>query len=448
MLSIEAASTSTMSRLAVTDHARASLVCLLPWLLLLCQHGLAQDSLESLTQQLERYQQATLAQAGNYESGSAELYRALASVQERMGDDEGAIAAYSEALQALRISEGLASEAQLELLAAFNAVLYRQQQWQRLDTHYHLAQTMTSQLYGADDPRAVAAATRLASWKISAWQAGVYRPSGDRSVQDAADIYRSLLDRQQISDSMSPQQQATWLSAQGLAHFYAARHVANIPVSEFEHGAPITHSLQQCVPLVMSADGAQPSASACHANQNLDPEYYASQQREKNKTVRRHLSNMRQSFAAAIDTLAADPGASLEQRVQAVLHLGDANLLAEDYQRARRQYARAWEMLSADPEDQALRQRLLGQPTRALQGILDTLPFDKPLAGSAPLGRVAFEVTETGDIENIRVAGPPEALSQNNLAEIAIKLDQSVYRPKISGGRPKRGTITVNASDL
>ena len=402
----------------------------------------------NLEQQQQRYQLAVQALDGSYDQGSAELYRALADIQRQQGDYDAAITSYSEALQALRINQGLASEAQLELLAAFNDVLYRKEQWQRLDTHYHLAHRITNQLYGADDPRTMAAATKLASWKIRAWQAGVYRPRGDRSVQDAADIYRNLLTHLEESGQFDQQQRATLLSAQGLAYFYAARHVANIPVNEFQYSAPAHHSLQQCVPLVMSVDGAQPSASACHANQNLDPEYYASQQREKNNTVRRHLANMRQSFSAAIDALDADPDASLEQRVQAILHLGDANLLAEDYRRARRQYAQAWTMLSSDPQDQALRQRLLDQPVRALQGILDTLPFDAQLSGDAPLGTVSFEVTAIGAIENIRINGPPEALSQDNLGNIAIKLDQSVYRPRIKDGQPIRSVLTLPASAL
>ncbi|GAB5498365.1 MAG: hypothetical protein PsegKO_06760 [Pseudohongiellaceae bacterium] len=435
-----------------------SLACLATGLVLLCAPVAAQDNTEfpqpqvsqhlNLQQQQQRYQRAVQALDGSHDEGSAELYRALANIQQQQGDYDAAITSYSEALQALRINQGLASEPQLELLAAFNDVLYRKQQWQRLDTHYHLAHQITTQLYGSDDPRSIAAATQLASWKIRAWQAGVYRPRGDRSVQDAAAIYRGLLTSLEDSDRLNHQQRATLLSAQGLAYFYAARHVANIPVSEFQYSAPVHNSLQQCVPLVMSVDGAQPSASACHANQNLDPEYYAAQQREKNNTVRRHLADMRQSFSAAIEALQADPDASLEQRVQAVLHLGDANLLAEDYRRARRQYAQAWAMLSNEPQHQALRQRLLDQPVRALQGILDSLPFDAPLAGTALLGSVSFEVTETGAIENISINGPPEALSQDNLGEIAIKLDQSVYRPRIQDGQPVRGALTLPASAL
>lgn len=429
---------------------RTAAVCtrLAVGLLLSCSAALAQQADSDLHQQLQRYQQAVLELNGSYTPGSAELHRGLADLHVRLGDVDAAIDAYGEALQALRIQEGLASSAQLELLPVINTLLYRQQQWERLDTHYHLAHSMARQLFGAGDPRTISAATRLASWKIRAWQANVYRPRGDRSVQEAAAIYQSLLERSDSSTVLSPQQRATWLSAQGLASFYSARHVANIPVTEFQQSAPVTSSFQQCVPLVMSVDGAQPSANACLANQNLDPEYYAAQQREKNNLVRKHLGTMRESFAAAIEALAQDPAASLEQRAQAVLHLGDANLLAEDYPRARRQYARAWEMLSAAPADLSLRQQLLDRPVRALQGILDELPFAASLSGAVLPGTLHFEVTETGVIENIEINAPPGVLSQEALGEIAVKLDQSVYRPRIVDGRPVRSSVTVSAADL
>ena len=393
------------------------------------------------------YQNAIAQLDGAYPAESAELYMSLAVALTEAGDYEAAATAYQEALQALRIHEGLASEAQHELLSAYNAVLFELERWEDLDSNYHLDLAISEKLYGSGHPQTVEAATTLASWKIRAWQTGVYRPNGDRSVQEASEIYRQLL-AGLGDDQANHGRRANWLSARGLAYFYAARHVASLPVNEFQRSAPQAASFQQCVPLVMSVDGAQPSANACHANQNLDPEYYASQQREKNNTVRRHLGNMRQSFMEAIEAVEADPRATLEQRVRAILNLGDANLLAEDYARARSQYARAWALLSEDDENLGLRQRLLDRPVLALQGLLDALPFDQALPGEEARGTVAFDVTATGQLENISVSGDPEALTQENIGVIAIKLDQSVYRPRISEGRPVHSRLTLPASEL
>lgn len=407
-----------------------------------------QDTGDALQQQIQRYEQVVLGLDGNYDANSAEILQSLAMAKTQLGDYAGAADAYEQALQALRINQGLASAQQLTLLERHNTVLFQLQDWERLDTHYHLARDMALRLYGLEDPRTVALSTQLASWKIRAWQTGVYRPGGDRSVQEATEIYRQLLASLDPDDPDTASQRATWHSARGLAYFYSARHVASIPVHEFQHSAPPSASFQQCVPLVMAVDGAQPSANACQANQIMDPEYFAAQQREKNNIVRRHLSNMRQSFQLAIEALDADPRATRRQHAEAILNLGDANLLAEDYGRARSQYAKAWELLSQDPEDQALRDSLMGQPMRALQGILEQLPFDQPIAGTEPRGSVAFDVTEIGELKNISVGGDEVALTRENVGEIAIKLDQSVYRPKLVDGRPVRSRLTLPAADL
>ncbi len=438
-----------MSR-AATMHVpspAAGWLVLLSFMALLCLapgHSHAQQGSSNTS----AWEQAISELDGSYRPESIELYQSLARARLDSGDYAAAASAWQEALQALRVNEGLASEAQLQLLQAYNDVLFELEQWQQLDSNYHLALSIAERLYGREDARSIAAATTLASWKIRAWQAGVFRPRGDRSIQEAAEIYRRLIRDLDEQGKDNPGLRASWLSARGLAYFYSARHVANIPVNEFQRSASPNASFQQCVPIVLSVDGAQPSANACHANQSLDPEFHASQQREKNNQVRRHLGNMRQSFQLAIEAVNADPRATLEQKVQAILNLGDANLLAEDYQRARSQYALAWELLSQDPEDQALRQRLLGQAMPALKDIFDTLPFDTHLQGTAPLGTVAFDVTARGEIENINVSGSDAALSRENIGEIAIKLDQTVFRPRIADGRPVPSRLQIPARDL
>jgi len=438
------------SALIPPRHSPRSLATVFCLAILACAPRLvtAQDTPPAAnTQSIAAYQNAIAELDGAYPTESAELYLSLAQALTESGDYDAAASAYQEALQALRIHEGLASPAQHDLLTAYNAVLFELGRWEDLDSNYHLDLAIAERLYGAGHPQTVAAATTLASWKIRAWQTGVYRPSGDRSVQEASEIYRQLL-ASLDDDQQNHGLRANWLSARGLAYFYAARHVASLPVNEFQRSAPQTSSFQQCVPLVMSVDGAQPSANACHANQNLDPEFYASQQREKNNTVRRHLGNMRQSFMEAIEAVDADPRATLEQRVRAILNLGDANLLAEDYPRARSQYALAWQLLSEDDENLGMRQRLLDRPVLALQGLLDALPFDQALPGEEAKGTVAFDVTEIGQLKNINVSGDPEALTQENIGVIAVKLDQSVYRPRISEGRPVPSRLSLPASDL
>ena len=76
------------------------------------------------------------------------------------------------------------------------------------------------------------------------------------------------------------------------------------------------------------------------------------------------------------------------------------------------------------------------------------MPGDFDVLGELPEGFVAFDVTETGDIININISGPEAVLEQDNVGAIAIRLEQSVYRPKIENGRPVSSRATVSAAEL
>ena len=401
-----------------------------------------------LREQLSRYEQELEALEGSYNQSSTELYLTLGALYHELGEVDDSIAAYREALQSLRISEGLASESQLQVIGDFNGLLFEAEIWEELDMNFHLASDIALRLYGPDDPRYQRAANALASWKIRAYQTGLYRPRGNRSIQEAATIYRRLAEQLSPEEDGYNRKLAGYLSARGLAHFYSANHVAGIPVEEFR-ATPMHNSFQSCMPVVLSVDqGASPSSGACNVNPISDPEIFASQQREKNNTVRRHLGNMRQSFLEAIDAVEADPNASTRELAVAILNYADANLLAQDYSRARLQYKRAYELLSDNPDLTPLRDELMDRPSKALSGIVGELPFDSLLPVNVALGTIAFDVNEMGDIENINIEGASEALSRENMAAIAMMLQQSSYRPRIVDGRPVKSRVTLSTLEL
>ncbi len=399
-------------------------------------------------EQLSQYEQELAALDGSYSQSSTELYLTLGGLYHDLGQVEESISAYREALQSLRISEGLASESQLQVIGDFNGLLFEAEVWEELDMNLHLASDIALRLYGADDPRYERAANALASWKIRAYQTGLYRPRGNRSIQEAASIYRRLAEQLSPEEANHNRKLAGYLSARGLAHFYSASHVAQIPVEEFQ-AMPGNNTFQNCIPVVLSVDqGALPSSAACQVNAIGDPEIFASQQREKNNTVRRHLGNMRQSFLEAIEATEADSTASVRERAVAILNYADASLLAEDYPRARLQYRRAYELLSGTPELIGIRNALMDQPVKALGGIVRELPFDDLLPVNVALGTISFDVNETGSIENISIEGASQALSQENMGAIAMMLRQSAYRPRIVDGLPVSSRITLSIVDL
>lgn len=408
----------------------------------------AATQINHLREQLSQYEQELAALDGSYSQSSTELYLTLGGLYHDLGQVEESISAYREALQSLRISEGLASESQLQVIGDFNGLLFEAEVWEELDMNFHLASDIALRLYGADDPRYERAANALASWKIRAYQTGLYRPRGSRSIQEAASIYRRLAEQLSPEEANYNRKLAGYLSARGLAHFYSASHVAQIPAEEFQ-AMPGNNTFQNCIPVVLSVDqGALPSSGACQVNPIGDPEIFASQQREKNNTVRRHLGNMRQSFLEAIEAIETGPAANIRELAVAILNYADANLLAQDYPRARLQYRRAYELLSGTPELIRIRDELMDQPVKALSGIVGELPFDSFLPVNVALGTISFDVNETGSIENISIEGATQAMSQENMGAIAMMLRQSAYRPRIVDGLPVSSRITLSTVDL
>ena len=399
-------------------------------------------------EQLARYQQQLSELNGSFNQSSTELYLSLAALQHELGEVEESIATYRDALQSLRISEGLASEAQLRVIGEFNGLLFEAEEWEELDLNLHLASDIALRLYGAADPRYQRAAIALASWKIRAYQTGLYRPRGNRSIQEATLIYRRLEDHLSTDEEDYHRKLASYRAARGLAYFYSASHVAGIPAEEFR-AAPVHNTMQNCVPVVLSIDqGATPSVSACQANSMGATEILASQQREKNNTVRRHLANMRQSFLEAIEATEGNPQATTRELAVAILNYADANLLAEDLPRARAHYRRAYELLSSSEELITVREELMDSAVKALGGVVGELPFDSLLPIDVALGTIAFDVNETGGIENINIEGASQSLSRENVGAIAMMLQQSSYRPRIVEGQPVTSRLSLSTQEL
>jgi tetratricopeptide (TPR) repeat protein len=384
----------------------------------------------------------------SYDETTSEVFLALAGIQHELGDFELANRSYLEAIQVLRVSQGLNSEAQLSVMEAFNDSLYAQQSWEQLDSNLHLANHIAGKLFDPQDPRYITSATSLASWKIKAYQTGVYRADDDRSVQEAAKIYRILIDTLPESDPNLNEKKADYLSAQGLAYYYSAQYVADLDLGEFRGLAPATGAQLQCYPLVMSADGPQPVRSACQGMDASDPEIYAAQQRAKNDTVRRHIASMRKSFAQVVEIMESELAVSPRALAEAILRLGDAGLLAQDYSRANSQYSKAWKLLSRDGELAAVREQLMGSPVRVMQGLLDNQLFDSSALNNEIHGTISFDVTVRGEIKNIGIDGSNAELVSENLGVIAIKLDQSTFRPKIDQGKPVLSRLVFDVAEL
>ena len=401
-----------------------------------------------LKQQIESYERAIAASEGTYANTSAELYLSLANAYRSLGDIEKAGEAYQERLQALRITLGLFSQEQLATLADYNELLFELGNWEQIDRNFHLSHHIASKLYDRQDPRYIESATQLASWNIKAFESGFFEVDNDTGIQEAARIYEDLAAQVPKDDKDYYNKRADYLSAKGLAHFHAAKYFADLPPEYFQAFVSSAGGQQQCYSLVMSVDGAQPARSVCPEMDVANPDMFMAQQITKSQTVRQHLSSMRQSFSDAVESMEKDPNASPRKLALAILNLGDASLLAQDYGRANTQYAKVWKILSNDGESASLRDELLSQPKQVMGDVLDEVVINQPLQENVLVGTISFDVTRRGEIENIDIQGDEQAFDPDNIAALAIKLDQTTFRPKIENGRAVNSRITLNAADL
>ena len=406
------------------------------------------SSNSELVQSIDRYEQALVNFNGIYDQSITEAYLGLANANSELGNFEEANRVYGEALQSIRITNGLYAEQQLALLELYTMSASFERDWTQVDNNLNLSSHIASRIYENNDPRYLDAVSQFASWKIRSHERDIYGDRNDISLREAIELYEDLIAGLLPASAHYSERLASYLSAKGMAHYYSALYTASISLSDFPSSVSEFITIQRCRQEVEIVDGRRVVVQVCEQEEIVNPEYFVGKQIEKDTMVQSRLSQMRNSFRRAADTVVADPQATLEQRARAILNLGDINFLIQEYGRANTQYSRVDELLSTDGVLNGLRDRLIGESKQVMVGVLDELPFDAELDSASPIGIVSFDVTRTGDIQNINIAGSFAALEDSNQALVMEKLSQSVYRPKIVEGRPIESRLRVSADDL
>ena len=401
-----------------------------------------------LSRTVERYRQTLADFNGVYDASTGEIFWSLANAYFELANFAAASSTYAEALLALRIRTGLYTQQQLDLLEQYTSSSTSEKNWVQVDNNLQLSTHIAGRIYDRNDNRYTATANRLASWKIRAYQDGIYRDRNDNSLQEAIRIYARLIDDLPQSDADYGSKLATYLSAKGIAHYYSALYTSTIALADFPASASETLIRQRCYQVIEIIDGQRVVTIVCEDEEIPNPQYFVSKQLEKNAVIQSQIASMRRSFRQAVEAIETKPDATVEEIAVAILNLGDMNFLAQEYDRANAQYARAYELLSADGVSAELRDKLLGEPKKVMQGILAVSPLDTAAAASIPTGIVSFDVSIRGDIRNISVSGRSVDLEDANTELVMAKLRQSTYRPKIADGLPTDSRLRISATDL
>lgn len=403
-----------------------------------------QSKNSELLQAIENYSRDLAELNGRYDESTTEIFMSLADAYTELGNYQQASRAYAEALAVVRSTSGLYSEQQLDLIDLSIRSSSSHGDWLAIENNYILANHIASRLYGRGDPRTLLEATRYASWKIRAYQYDIYREDTDLALLEAIAIYQRLIDALSETDADYRAKLTGYLYAKGLAHYYMTLFTSTVPLDDFSSSESRTMSMENCVQVRESGS----SRTVCRQVQVSNPEYMAGKQIEKNSTMESHLAFMRQTFQQAVELTEADPDASAEELAIAVLHLGDVNFLAQDVGRSNAQYERADEILSADGVPKQLRDKLIGEPKKVLEGILVPLPIDAGQGSLPPIGTVNFTVTALGRFEELTITGSEAALTDENKDLVMDRLQQSFYRPRILDGELTDGQVSIPAAEL
>ncbi len=227
------------SRFSVYKAAGA--LCLL--VLLLPGTALAIEPDPEYAEHLQERIRSIQSEGGAYDVGLIEARSDLAAYYRDIGDHVEAASLYSDVWQSSRISQGLYSEQQLQVLPLLIASLEKLEEWEQVDDYRYLLFHTQSRLHEPGSQAQVAAVRDWGDWKLRAWREGLIDVGSTSSYGTPADLneLRSLYDDtlpQSGADAGSEDVHLDLLYGRTLTDLEIARHVTRLPARAFSANAP------------------------------------------------------------------------------------------------------------------------------------------------------------------------------------------------------------------
>ena len=422
---------------------------------LLAPSALAEDEADALEDprqaqiaaNIAQYQQDLIGLGGVYSRVTTELNLSLADAYLELDDFDRALEAYGEALQSVRISNGLYSEEQLPLLELFATGSMRAQDWEKTENNLHLAYSLAKQLYEADDPRYSETASRYADWKVRAYQGSLLSPRERNPLNESIEIYDSIVASLSHDSENYHNELINILSAKGLAHYYSALYVDDAELEDFSRIGAATVNQRICRSRPRTINGVTTYVTVCNDERAPNPDYFESRNRAKSRQLESNLRYMRESYQQIVEILSEEAEITPLEIVEAMLNLGDINLLINDLERANSEYSRAFQLLESENVSQSVRNQVFNRPRKALEDVLARFNQDE-FDDIALSGVVTFSVSSEGKIANARISGEESDLADPNRSLVISKLQSSFYRPAIVDGVAVDSELSIPASEL
>jgi hypothetical protein len=418
-----------------------------------CLPGLAQQALRgdeeaSLQLELQSLQSSLAALSGNSPQQAGALHLRVGELLQSLGRYEEAGVALDNALQSVRISNGLYAQEQLPILqqAIGNAIL--EKNWEQVDALFYLTMSVVDSALSVDEPRYEEIVRQFNSWKMQAQRNNLDINDEPLSAQDAVIYLQALLDNLDEADPDYLARRIQMTREIAMARYYAAMAISEVPVDEFESIGPETVTGQNCFTITEDTGSGPKPVRVCESKQMPNPLFFESRQKAKFEALEAHISWIRSSYLELIEQLQADPDSDPVQLAQLMLSLGDMNFLLNDSLRAQTQYANAFEVLTSNDVAPEVQMQLMGQPREISRTAVADMGLPLIEVHEQPSGIVSFDVTAEGTIRNLGITGSGTDLEEANQQLITTILRHSVYRPKLVEGQAVQARLELPAAQL
>lgn len=403
------------------------------------------ERLSALEADVVNYRQTLANMQTGFNANTIEINLGLAQALVDLDRHDEAADAFEQALQVMRIQEGLYSESQLPLLEDAIRSASENRDWELVDRDFFIAMSIIERSIPTTDPAYESWVRGFTSWKIYAYRHDLDTGEDGNSLADALDYYEQLRAGLSDDDPNRIEKLITYTREQSLAHYFNAVDISSTPYDKFDTQAPETVSGQRCYVVIRNG---QP-VTICSNTQVPNPEFFESRQQAKAAALQNEIRKILTAYAELISTLEAQPATSADVLATAYLELGDMNFLLRDMSRARENYRKAHNLLADAGLSTTVGASLMGQPRNIIRDLTIRAANQIQLQRDVPTGLVSFDVEEDGSVANLGIVGQGEDLEESNQELIAQRLRNSVYRPRLDAGVPIASRIErLPASEL
>lgn len=280
---------------------------------------------------------------GTYDPGLIEVQQDLGRTYLDLQQYDGAVDHLMQALQLLRVNEGLYSERQTRVLQQLIAANQGLQEWEEADNYHHLLFSVQSRLYEAGSEEQVDALIAFASWRLDAARQNLLARGGAQHnvslLQDMQEQQGQALEAARVRGHV--RQQWDVLYAQALTDIEIARQLNYRSLMDFaEPNEPryVTRTVCRMVP-----DGPSGMRRVCWNQTVSNPGYYRAANDQRRSYLERARSRVQTSLRQLNELVAENPDFAREYEEDTERSLEAIQNVVADLQRdSRRASMRGW----------------------------------------------------------------------------------------------------------